>query len=130
VMASAAPQRFRPSSPAAPPGMAGRADARRAIARLWVLWGEPDDGTRRTIGELTRDASGFAFGYGHEIDLAREHGFQLLPEFPGRRDGASACGPSHLCAPFAQRIPPPKRADFVRVVASWGVENVDNPLEV
>lgn len=129
-MASAAPQRFRPSSPAAPPGMAGRADARREVARLWVLWSEPDDGTRRTVGELKRDAGGFAFSYGHEIDLAREHGFHLLPEFPELRDAASAYRSSHLFATFAQRIPSPKRADFIPLVDSWGVENVDNPLEV
>jgi hypothetical protein len=97
---------------------------------LFVLWGEPDGGRRIAIGELWRDDQGFAFGYGHEIDLATEKGFRLLPEFPLRRDLAAPYRSPYLFATFAQRIPSPKRPDFDRILESWGVHAQDSQLQI
>jgi HIRAN domain len=109
--------------------MARGIDLGSSIDRLWVVWGEPDDGTRRVIGELWRDASGYAFAYGHEIARAKQKGFRLLAEFPEERLGSPfRC--SYLFATFAQRIPSPKRRDFDRIMQSWGVLRTDNALEV
>lgn len=94
------------------------------------MWGEPDDGTRRVIGELWRDASGFSFAYGHDIAKAKAKGFRLLPEFPEERGPSAPYRARHLFATFAQRIPSPKRRDFDRIMESWGVSRKHNPLEV
>jgi hypothetical protein len=110
--------------------VAGGLDLTADINRLWVVWGEPDEGTRRVIGELWRDASGFAFAYGHEIAIAKAKGFRLLPEFPQERDTSAPYRSRYLFATFAQRIPSPKRRDFDRIMESWGVSRKDNPLEV
>lgn len=95
-----------------------------------MLWGEPEGGRRLAIGELWRDAQGFAFGYGHEIDLATEKGFRLLAEFPVRRELASPYRSLYLFATFAQRIPSPRRQDFERILESWGVRTVDSQLDI
>jgi hypothetical protein len=95
-----------------------------------VLWGEPEGGRRLAIGELWRDAQGFAFGYGHEIDVAMERGFRLLPEFPVRRELDSPYRSAYLFATFAQRIPSPRRPDFERILESWGVRAGDSQLEI
>lgn len=97
---------------------------------LFVLWGEPEGGRRLIIGELWRDAQGFAFGYGHEIDLATAAGFRLLPEFPVRRDLAAPYRSPYLFATFAQRIPSPRRPDFERILESWGVQVGDSQLAI
>jgi hypothetical protein len=110
--------------------MARGADLSPSIDRLWVVWGEPDDGTRRVVGELWRDASGYAFAYGHEIAKAKQKGFRLLAEFPEERELSSPFRSSYLFATFAQRIPSPKRRDFDRIMQSWGVLQTDNALEV
>lgn len=81
-----------------------------------MLWGEPEGGRRLAIGELWRDAQGFAFGYGHEIDLATGKGFRLLAEFPVRRELASPYRSPYLFATFAQRIPSPRRPDFEQIL--------------
>jgi hypothetical protein len=94
------------------------------------LWGEPEGGRRLAIGELWRDAQGFAFGYGHEIDLAVEKGFRLLPEFPVRRELDAPYRSAYLFATFAQRIPSPRRPDFDRILESWGVRAGDSQLEI
>jgi hypothetical protein len=95
-----------------------------------VLWGEPEGGRRLPIGELWRDAEGFAFGYGHEIDLATGKGFRLLAEFPVRRELASPYRSPYLFATFAQRIPSPRRPDFEQILESWGVGTGDSQLEI
>jgi hypothetical protein len=82
------------------------------------------------IGELWRDARGFGFAYGHELDLAIEKGFRLLPEFPVRRECDSPYRSGYLFATFAQRIPSPKRPDFERILESWGVKADDSQLEI
>jgi hypothetical protein len=97
---------------------------------LFVLWGEPDGGRRLAIGELWRDAQGFAFGYGHEVDLAIEKGFRLLPEFPVRRELDAPYRSPYLFATFAQRIPSPRRPDFERILESWGVHAQDSQLQI
>jgi hypothetical protein len=94
------------------------------------LWGEPEGGRRLVIGELWQDAQGFAFGYGHEVDLATEKRFRLLPEFPVRRELDSPYRSTHLFATFAQRIPSPRRPDFERILESWGVRAGDSQLEI
>ena len=95
-----------------------------------MIWGEPEDGTRRVIGELWRDTAGFAFGYGHDLAKARAKGFRLLAEFPDERGLTAPYRSTYLFATFAQRVPSPKRSDFHRVMQSWGVADSDNPLEV
>ncbi len=95
-----------------------------------MLWGEPEGGRRLAIGELWRDAQGFAFGYGHEIDLATQKGFRLLPEFPVRRELTLPYRSAYLFATFAQRIPSPRRPDFERILESWGVRAGDSQLEI
>lgn len=110
--------------------MASGSSIAPGIDRLWVVWGEPDDGTRRIIGELWREEDGFGFAYGHEIAKAKAKGFRLLAEFPEERDGSSPYRANYLFDTFAQRIPSPRRRDFDRIMRSWGVANVDNHLEV
>jgi HIRAN domain len=104
----------------------------RSVDRLWVVWGEPDDGTRRVIGQLWREPSGFAFAYvhGRDMDRAKQKGFRPLAEFPEERDFSSPYRSSYLFVTFAQRIPSPKRRDFHQIMESWGVDHTDNPLEV
>lgn len=94
------------------------------------MWGEPDRGTRIVLGELWRDSAGYAFAYGHEVERAMQHGFRMLAEFPDLRFFQSPYRSRHLFATFAQRVPSPKRADFARIMDSWGIENVDDPLEI
>jgi hypothetical protein len=110
--------------------MARSIDVGASIDRLWVVWGEPDDGTRRVIGELWRDAAGYAFAYGHEIAKAKQKGFRLFAEFPVERQVSSPFRSNYLFATFAQRIPSPRRRDFERIMQSWGVVETDNALEV
>jgi len=110
--------------------MARGVDLGPSIDRLWVVWGEPDDGARRIVGELWRDPSGYAFAYGHELAKAKQKGFRLLAEFPDERTINAPFRASCLFATFAQRIPSPKRRDFDRIMESWGVVRTDNALEV
>src|SRR5689334_147813 len=99
-MASPASQAPRAST--APPSsrLAGRSHSWRGLSRLFVLWGEPEDGTRRVVGELRRDERGFLFGYGHDVDLAVSRGFPLLAEFPELRREADGYRSTHLFATF------------------------------
>ena len=94
------------------------------------MWGEPEGGRRLAIGELWCDAQGFAFGYGHEVDLASEKGFRLLPEFPVRRELDAPYRSAYLFATFAQRIPSQRRPDFEQILESWGVRAGDSELEI
>jgi hypothetical protein len=98
--------------------------------RLWVMWAEPKERRRRRIGELWRDSQGYAFAYGHDLLLAQSEGFRLLPEFPQQQPPEAPYRSRYLFATFAQRIPSPKRPDFDAIMASWGVLNADDPLEV
>jgi hypothetical protein len=95
-----------------------------------VTWGEPKEGRRRKIGELWRDSKGFAFAYVPEVQAAQAEGFRLLPEFPELCAADAPYRSRYLFATFAQRVPSPKRADFDAIMASWGVVNVDDPLEI
>lgn len=94
------------------------------------MWGEPDHGTRRLIGQLWRDSSGFAFAYGHEVEKAIAQGFRLLAEFPELRTFDSPYVSGYLFATFSQRIPSPRRADFEHIMTSWGLTAIDHPLDV
>lgn len=98
--------------------------------RLWVMWGEPKESRRRPIGELWRDSKGYAFAYVPEVQAAQAEGFRMLPEFPEARTADAPYRARYLFATFAQRIPSPKRADFETTMASWGVVNADDPLQV
>lgn len=98
--------------------------------RLWVLWGEPTEGRRFRIGELWKDTQGYAFAYVDDLGEARAEGFRMLPEFPTFRDARSPFRSAYLFPTFAQRLPSPRRADFESIMATWGVVNADNPLEM
>jgi hypothetical protein len=130
IMASGAPQNLHHDIARAPVTLAGGADVSGRAARLWVLWGEPIEGRRRCIGELWRDAEGYAFSYVDEVQAARAEGFRMLPEFPELNDVEAPYRARYLFPTFAQRIPSPKRRDFDAIMASWGVAHADNPLEV
>lgn len=95
-----------------------------------MLWGEPQEGRRLQIGELWKDAAGYAFAYVREAQAAEVEGFRVLPEFPELRDARAPYRSPYLFPTFAQRLPSPKRADFDDLMATWGVVNIDNPLEV
>src|SRR5438128_3136624 len=99
------------------------------ITRLFVLWSDPQDGTRYVIGDLSREVDGFKFAYGRELDRALARGLKLLPEFPDR---SKSYGERHLFSTFAQRIPSPARPDFSQMMDSWGVrvELRDDPMEI
>jgi hypothetical protein len=101
---------------------------RIGIDRLFVLWRRPSDGTRRIVGELWREADGYAFSYCADLPIAE--GFSLLPEFPQHRVAPAAYRAAYLFPTFAQRVPSPTRLDLVDLVRAWGVERVDDPLEI
>jgi hypothetical protein len=86
------------------------------------------DGTRFVVGELWRERDGYAFTYRSALPTAE--GFGLLPEFPEHRTSPNAYRASYLFATFAQRVPSPTRADLRDLLASWGVEHGDDPLEI
>lgn len=96
--------------------------------RLFVIWRRPSDGARHVIGELWRDAEGYAFAYQSALPTA--DGFALLPEFPEHRVAPTAYRARYLFPTFAQRVPSPTRADLSELVAAWGVEHRDDPLEI
>lgn len=129
-MAARLPKAFHDGASQVPTELAGKPALTSAPERVLVLWGEPEHGTRRVIGELWRDPQGFAFGYGHELDLAIQKGFRLLPEFPLFRGLEAPYRSPYLFGTFAQRIPSPKRADYQRILESWGVQAGDSQLEI
>ena len=96
--------------------------------RLFVIWRRPADGTRHVVGELWRDGEGYAFAYWAILPFAEA--FSLLPEFPEHRVSPDTYRASYLFPTFAQRVPSPTRADIADLMAAWGVEHVDDPLEV
>lgn len=95
---------------------------------LLVLWREPtDDGSRHVVGHL-RDSSGqYSFEYVSDLDSAKAKGFQLFLEFPVERDVYTS---RYLFPSFSQRVPSPARPDFARLIASWGVVNADDKMEI
>jgi hypothetical protein len=102
------------------------------IDRLFVIWRAPSDGGRHVIGHLTRRRPGAAyqFWYQAELSAASAKGFTLLPSFPEYRGIESPYEARYLFAMFADRIPSKQRADAVRMMASWGVQQSDDQFEV
>ncbi len=98
---------------------------------LYVLWRAPADGSRWVIGQLRRGADGsFAFGYERDLQAASSAGFALLSEFPEHRTDENPYRARHLFTSFAQRIPVPSRPDFPALIASWGVSDKDDSMEI
>lgn len=62
LMVSSAPQAIRHSAAESAASLARTANVASSIDRLWVVWGEPDDRTRRVIGELWRDVEFIVVG--------------------------------------------------------------------
>lgn len=86
-------------------------------------------GTRHVVGNLRRTASGYSFAYRDPLPSS-DSGFALLPEFRSMRTEADPYVAAYLFPTFAQRVPSPKRPDRAQPLASWGVKNPDDPLEV
>jgi hypothetical protein len=83
---------------------------------------------RHVVGHLWREPDGrFAFAYEGDLADPKKAGFQLLTEFPDPRGRYSS---PYLFSTFAQRIPSSKRPDHNEMMASWGVTNPDDQLEV
>jgi hypothetical protein len=108
----------------------GRHPVTASIRRLDVLWRRP--GHRRyPVGILSLEDDGtFAFEYSpvEELREAEAAGFQGIAGLPNAR-GASIRSP-HLFATFAQRIPSPKRPDFLRLMSEWGVEDASDKFQI
>src|SRR5687767_8248224 len=100
----------------------------KPIDRLFVIWRSPASSSRHVIGDLSREADGFAFAY--RSALPTDAAFSLLPEFPEPRVAPNAYRGRHLFSTFAQRVPSPARSDHAALMRSWGVERTDDPLEV
>jgi len=102
----------------------------RSVERLFVLWSETGD-RRYIIGELWRTPDGsFAFAYVDSLADVESKGFRLLPEFPMPQRSAEPYLSTSLFSTFAQRIPSTKRPDRAEIFSSWGIEHVDDPLEI
>lgn len=101
-----------------------------APLRLDVLWSRPEDGTRFAVGQLWREGQEFCFGYDARVADAQRAGFWLLPEFPELRAQDQPYRSAYLFATFAQRIPHPQRPDFATMMSSWGIQRIDDPLEI
>jgi len=99
-----------------------------SLDRLFVMWRRPSDGTRRIVGELWREAEGYAFAYYAQLPVGE--GFTLMPEFPEHRVAPAAYRAASLFPTFAQRVPSPMRVDLVELARAWGVERLDDPLEI
>jgi hypothetical protein len=108
--------------------MASATVRRVGLDRLLVLWRQPTDGSRHVIGDLWRDPHGYAFAYRPALPIGQ--GFALLPEFPEHRTESSAYRARYLFPTFGQRVPSPAREDLRELVRSWGVEHLDDPLEI
>lgn len=103
----------------------------KAYDRLFVLWGDTIDGTRHIVGELWREgSSSYAFAYQGDLFRAQARGFVLMTEFPEVLTKENPYRAPRLFPTFAQRIPSRKRPDFGALLASWGVQNPDDPLEI
>ncbi len=103
----------------------------KACDRLFVLWGDTLDGTRHIVGELWREGtSSYAFAYQEDLSPAQARGFAFMTEFPEHRTKSSPYRASRLFSTFAQRVPSRKRPDFGALLASWGVEDANDPMEI
>lgn len=101
--------------------------------RLYVIWREPTEaGTRHIVGELTRVSDGFHFAYQPEhVGVAKERGFVDVPGFPYATDDPEEVFKSGYLFPFfVERIPSPRREDYLDLLSSWGVESKDDLLEI
>jgi hypothetical protein len=107
--------------------MASKAQ-RMSVERLFVMWRRPSDGTRHIVGELWREAEGYGFVYRAQLPLSE--GFSLMPEFPEHRVAPKSYRAPYLFPTFAQRVPSPARADLAELAQAWGVERLDDPLEI
>ena len=52
------------------------------LDRLFVLWSDPDDGTRHVVGHLLRNGHDYAFGYERDLAAARLTQQSLIPQKP------------------------------------------------
>lgn len=95
--------------------------------RLFVLWRDPLQSERRVVGQLSREAGGFAFRYADGISELPSKGFQMIAEFP---EQGSVYRSPYLFPTFAQRVPSPKRPDYSAIMQGWGVEHRDDAFEV
>lgn len=102
VMASRSPQDIHRDSARASATLAGAARVSARPERLWVMWGEPKEGRRRTIGELWRDSAGYAFCYVPEVAGAQAEGFRLLPS--AARGHGQQPGRPRLCDCSARAV--------------------------
>lgn len=99
-------------------------------SKLFVIWRAPTAaGTRHVIGTLARTPQGYAFEYlpQHATEAAAQSGFREIFGFPV---AGHVFESRYLFPIFQERIPSPARADFKRMMADWGVERVDDPIEV
>lgn len=102
------------------------------IDRLDVIWRDTrpgqTEGRRWVIGRLSRSESGtFHFRYAPELAEAKAAGFALLPEF---YDPEADYEAHHLFPTFAKRIPSPKRSDAQKMLQSWGLADLGDPMMV
>jgi hypothetical protein len=100
------------------------------IDRLVVIWRDPMQEARHPIGTLARAHGEIRFWYEQDLSAAFSKGFKLLLEFPEHRVEASPYLERYLFALFAERIPSQARPDARAMLASWGVERVDDQFEV
>lgn len=98
--------------------------------RLFTLWRDSVDGTRHVVGELWFEGGAYHFAYADDLEAPEKCGFQELSEFPERRGRERPYRTPHLFPTFAQRIPDPRRIDRAKILASWGVENADDRMEI
>lgn len=98
--------------------------------RLFTLWRDSVDGTRHVVGELWFEAGGYHFAYADDLEAPAKRGFQELSEFPERRGKEHPYKAPYLFPTFAQRIPDPRRVDRAKILASWGIENVEDRMEI
>jgi len=96
-----------------------------AVDRLFVLWADPAAQTRHVVGELWRDGGEFCFAYAHEVEQARSHGFDMLPQFRELRDRSRPYRSRSLFSTFAQRIPSRKRPDYHELLLAWGLPDTE-----
>lgn len=102
------------------------------LDQLFVLWREPGERRRHTIGLLSQsDDGGYAFAYDLSgVTEATARGFGLLQEFPELRGPEAPYLSDQLFATFAQRIPSPKRPDFQAMLEKWGVQDPTDELQI
>ncbi|MFO0681751.1 MAG: HIRAN domain-containing protein [Sandaracinus sp.] len=96
------------------------------IDDLQVLWIDCERRERHPIGSLRRRLDRYLFSYG-DLAAAREHGFELLPEFADPHVEYSS---TKLFATFAERVPSVRRADRVGLLATLGLDESADDFEI